>query len=289
MRLTRRETLRLVGGGLAAVALGPRPVRAAAKGARFKVGVTDWNLKLENKPEALALARRLGFDGVQVSLGKGADRLPLSDPALQRIYLDESRRLGLPLASVCLEILHVNGLKNDPLARKWVLDSIPIARALGVTVVLLPFFGKQALQSHAEMDHVGDVLRDVAPEAEKAGVVLGLEDTISARDNVRIMERSKSPAVLTYYDVGNSTRNGFDVVEEIRWLGASRICEMHLKDNPHYLGQGKVDFPAVVDALDEIGFRQWAQLETDSPAGVEPDMARNLAYIRGVMARRSAG
>jgi sugar phosphate isomerase/epimerase len=287
MRLTRRETLRLVGGGLAAVALGPRPVRAAAKGARFKVGVTDWNLKLENKPEALALARRLGFDGVQVSLGKGADRLPLSDPALQRIYLDESRRLGLPLASVCLEILHVNGLKNDPLARKWVLDSIPIARALGVTVVLLPFFGKQALQSHAEMDHVGDVLRDVAPEAEKAGVVLGLEDTISARDNVRIMERSKSPAVLTYYDVGNSTRNGFDVVEEIRWLGASRICEMHLKDNPHYLGQGKVDFPAVVDALDEIGFEKWAQLETDSPTGVEPDMARNLAYIRGVMASRS--
>ena len=188
---------------------------------------------------------------------------------------------------MCLEILHVNGLKNDPLARRWVADAIPIARALGVKVILLPFFGKQALQTPAEMDHVGDVLRDVAPEAEKAGVVLGLEDTISARDNVRIMERSKSPAVLTYYDVGNSTRNGFDVVKEIRWLGAARICEVHLKDNPHYLGQGTIDFPAVVDALADIGFRQWAQLETDCPTGsVEKDMAVNLAYIRGVMARR---
>jgi sugar phosphate isomerase/epimerase len=145
------------------------------------------------------------------------------------------------------------------------------------------------LETPEEMDRVGDVLREIAPQAEKAGVILGLEDTISARDNVRIMERTKSPAVLTYYDVGNSTKGGFHVVDEIRWLGADRICEVHLKDNPHYLGQGTIDFPAVVDALADIGFRQWAQLETNCPSGsVEKDMATNLAYIRGVMARRNA-
>jgi len=77
-------------------------------------------------------------------------------------------------------------------------------------------------------------------------------------------------------------------VEEIRWLGADRICEVHLKDNPHYLGQGKIDFPAVVDALAGIGFAQWAELETECPSGsVEKDMATNLTYIRGVM--RAAG
>lgn len=285
MRISRRDSLRLFGGGLLAAGLAPRAV--AAKGAaRFKVGVTDWNLKMENDPGAIALAKRLGFDGVQVSLGKGTDRLPMSDPALQRKYLDESRRVGLPLASVCLEILHVNGLKDDPLGQRWVADAIPIARALGVTVILLPFFGKRALLTPAEMDRVGDVLREVAPAAEKAGVVLGLENTISARDNARIMDRTQSPAVRTYYDVGNSTRNGFDVVEEIRWLGGDRICEVHLKDNPHYMGQGTIDFPAVVRALADIGFHQWAQLETECPSGsVADDMARNLAYIRGVMAR----
>jgi len=281
MRISRRDSLRLTG---AAAAMALLPSAARGSSPRFKVGVTDWNLKLENKPAAIALAKRVGFDGVQVSLGKGADRLPLADPALQQAYLAESRRVGLPIASVCLEILHVNGLKNDPLARRWVADSIPIARALGVKVVLLPFFGKQALQTAAEMDAVGDALRELAPLAEKAGIVLGLEDTISARDNVRIMERSQSPAVLTYYDVGNSTRNGFDVVEEIRWLGAARICEVHLKDNPHFLGKGTIDFPAVMAALADVGFTRWAQLETDSPSGsVENDMATNLAYIRGLM------
>jgi sugar phosphate isomerase/epimerase len=291
MSLTRRESLRLFGGGVAAAALWRRPrllAYATSKGADFKVGVTDWNLRLEAKPEAVALARRLGFDGVQVSIGKGTERLPLSDPALQKTYLDESKRVGLPLASVCLEILHKNYLKSDPLGARWVSDSIPIARALGVKVILLPFFGKGALETEAEKDRVGDVLREIAPQAEKAGVILGLEDTISARDNVRIMERTKSPAVLTYYDVGNSTKGGFDVVEEIRWLGADRICEVHLKDNPHYLGKGSIDFPAVVDALADIGFKQWAQLETSCPTdSVENDMATNLAYIRGVMKRRN--
>ena len=289
MTLTRRESLRLVGGGAAAAALWSSPLRRAAageRGPRFKVGVTDWNLELEGKPEAVALAKRLGFDGVQVSIGKGTEKLPLSDPALQATYLAESKRVGLPLASLCLEVLHRNFLKSDPLGARWVADAVPIARALGVKVVLLPFFGKGALETAAERDKVGDVLRDLAPAAEKAGVVLGLEDTISARDNVRIMERAKSPAVLTYYDVGNSTKGGFDVVEEIRWLGADRICEVHLKDNPHYLGQGTIDFPAVVRALAEVGFAQWAELETVCPSGsVEKDMATNLAYIRGVMER----
>src|SRR5690606_18314511 len=199
----------------------------------------------------------------------------------QQAYLDESKRLGFPIASLCLDILHRNYLKNDPLGQRWVAESIPIASALGVKVILLPFFGKGALETRAEMDYVADALREVAPAAEKAGVVLGLEDTISAKDNVYIMERSKSPAVLTYYDVGNSTRQNFNVIEEIRWLGRDRICEMHLKDNPHYLGEGTIDFPGVIRAMADIGFSEWAHLETENPSkSVEADMRRNLAFIR---------
>lgn len=289
MPVTRREFIGWGTAGLAGATLtrlGSTAVRAAGA-ARFKVGVTDWNLQLEGKVEAIALAKRIGFDGVQVSIGKGEDKLPLADPALQKAYLDESKRVGLPIASLCLEVLHRNWLKSDPLGKRWVADSIPIAKAMGVGVVLLPFFGKGALTTSAEMDYVGDALRDIAPAAEKAGVILGLEDTISAKDNARIMERAKSRAVLTYYDVGNSTKGGFDVVEEIRWLGKDRICEVHLKDNPHFLGEGPINFPAVVAALSDIGFAEWAELETDCPTkDVPADMTRNLKFIRGLMAAR---
>jgi sugar phosphate isomerase/epimerase len=162
---------------------------------------------------------------------------------------------------------------------------VRLTKDLGAKVMLLPFFGKGALQTREEQDYVGDVLRELAPHAEKAGITLGLEDTISAEDNVRIMERSRSKAVKTYYDIGNSTRNGFDVAREIEWLGSKRICQLHFKDNPGYLGEGKIDFPAVLQAVSRIGFEGFANLETDSPSKqVEPDMKRNLAYVRKVMA-----
>ena len=285
---TRREFLAMGAGASLALALPGLQAFAAPASVKFKIGVTDWNLKQEGKLEAVALAKNLGFDGVQVSIGKGTDSLPLADKALQKAYLKESKRVGLPVESLCLEVLHRNVLKSDPLGPRWVADSVDIAKAMDVRVVLLPFFGKGALTNTDEMDKVGDILKEIAPAAESAGVILGLEDTVSARDNVRIMERTKSPAVLTYYDVGNSTNNGFKVLEEIRWLGHDRICEVHLKDNPHYLGEGKIDFEAVIDALADIGFDHWTQLETDSPVSVDQDMRRNLAYIRRLIAARNA-
>ena len=96
------------------------------------------------------------------------------------------------------------------------------------------------------------------------------------------MDRARSKNVLVYYDVGNSTNNGFDVVKEIRWLGKDRICQIHLKDNPNYMGEGKIEFAAVVKAIRDIGFTEFANLETDTLPGstVEADMKRNLTFIR---------
>ena len=187
----------------------------------LKIGVTDWNLQQTGKFEAVALAKRLGFDGVEVSLGrKPVDgKLPLDNSETQARYLDEAKKHKLHLAGTCLDILHVNYLKNAKLGQEWVAHGIQITRKLDARVMLLPFFGKGALTNHQEMDYVGDALKDLAPLAEKAGIILGLENTISAEDNVRIMDRVRSKALLVYYDVGNSTLGGFDVVKEIRWLG----------------------------------------------------------------------
>ena len=260
-------------------------VRAAS--AKIPIGITDWNLRLSANPEAIPLAARLGFDGIQISCGRRLvdDKMPLDNPEVIARCLALSRQHKIPLIGTCADRLHDNGLKSDPLAVRWVRDSIRLTHSVGTHVLLLPFFGKWALETRQEMEYVGDALRDLAPEAEKADVMLGLENTISAEDNVRIMDRARSKNVLVYYDVGNSTNNGFDVVKEIRWLGKQRICQIHLKDNPNYLGQGKIQFVPIIAALREIGYNGYAVLETDSksPATLEGDMKRNLSYIRGVL------
>jgi L-ribulose-5-phosphate 3-epimerase len=274
--MTRRRLL--------AAALAAPLVRAAA--AKIPIGITDWNLRLAANPEAIPLAAQLGFDGIQISCGRRLvdDKMPLDNPEVIARCLALSKRHKIPIVGTCADRLHDNGLKSDPLAVRWVRDSIRLTRAVGTRVLLLPFFGKWALQTRQEMEYTGDALRDLASEAEKADVILGLENTISAEDNVRIMDRARSKNVLVYYDVGNSTNNGFDVLQEIRWLGKDRICQIHLKDNPNYLGQGKIQFVPIMAAIREIGFTGYAVLETDSKsaATLEGDMRRNLGYVRGL-------
>lgn len=273
--MTRRSLL----AGLAAV-------RFARGAAPYKVGITDWNLRLTVKPEAVGVAARLGFDGVQISCGRqiADNKMPLDDAALIARYIALAKEHGIAIDGTCADRLHDNGLKSDPLAVKWVSDAIRLTKAVGTKVVLLPFFGKWALETREEKERTGDALRELGRDAEKAGVILGIEDTISAEDNVRIMERSRSSAVKVYYDVGNSTNNGFDVVKEIEWLGKDRICQIHLKDKG-MLGEGQIPFPSVFAAIRKIGFDGYANLETGvrSPATLEADQKKNLEFVRASM------
>ncbi|HEV3200906.1 MAG TPA: sugar phosphate isomerase/epimerase family protein [Bryobacteraceae bacterium] len=261
--------------------------RIAGAARTLTIGVTDWNLRLGANPDALPLAARIGFEGIQISFGRRLvnDKLPVDDPEIISRYLSLSSEHKIPINGTCVDKLHDNGLKSDRLAIRWVLDSIRLTSALKTKVLLLPFFGKWAIQDQDEGNRVGDALREIAPEAERAGVILGIEDTISAENNVRIMDRAKSRNVSVYYDIGNSTQAGFDVVKEIRWLGKERICQFHLKDNPHYLGEGAISLPRVIEAIRDIQFTGAANLETDTHEGstVEADMRKNLAYIRQVM------
>lgn len=251
-------------------------------------GVPDWSLQLGANPDAVALAARIGFEGLQVSFGRKLvnDKMPLDQPGVAEHYRSLAKENNILICGTCVDRLHDNGLKSDKLAVKWVADSIRLTKAFDTKVLLLPFFGKWALQNDAEKEYVGDALRELGPEAEKAGVVLGLENTISAEDNVRIMERSKSKAVKVYYDVGNSTQNGFDPVKEIRWLGKERVCQFHLKDNPHFLGEGDIDFVPIIHTIRDEGFTGFANLETDAHSdAVEADMRRNLLFIKDVLKR----
>ncbi|HMF78193.1 MAG TPA: sugar phosphate isomerase/epimerase family protein [Bryobacteraceae bacterium] len=269
---------------LGAAALAAPVLRGARQ--KLRIGVTDWTMKMGADPQAVPLAARLSFQGVQVSFGRKVvdGKLPVDNPDTIARYLQLSKESGIPIDGTCVDKLHDNGLKSDKLALKWVADSIRLTHALRTKVLLLPFFGPWALKTQAEMDYTGDALRELAPEAEKADVILGLEDTISAADNVRIMERARSKNVLVYYDVGNSNEVGFDVVKEIRWLGKSRICQFHFKDNPNYLGEGTIPFDRVMHTIRDMGYSGYANLETDThPGMLEADLRRNLVFIRNIV------
>lgn len=255
--------------------------------AKLKIGVTDWNLRKGASPDAVGLAASLGFEGVEVSFGrKDADgHLPVDQAETLARYKEEFSKHKIGIAGTCVDRLHVNCLMNDPLAQKWVADSIRLTQELGAKVLLLPFFGKCEMKSRADMDGTAAALKDLVKEAERAGIALGLENTIAAEDSVRIIDHVGSGALKVYYDAGNAVRWGHDPFKEIPWLGGARICQFHIKDNPHYLGAGQIAWDKLLGVIAALDFTGYANLETDCPSNsVEADMRRNLGYVRKTLA-----
>jgi L-ribulose-5-phosphate 3-epimerase len=276
-RLTRRTMI------AASLAL---PAALPAAPPKIRLGVTDWNLRKGADAGSVALAASIGFEGVEISFGRKSDdgRLVVDRPESIAAYKAAFQTHKIGIAGTCVDRLHTNCLKNDAEARKWIRDSIRLTREFGAKVLLLPFFGNCELKTREEMDATAAALKELAREAAANGVVLGLEDTVSAENNARILDQVGSPGLKVYYDPGNAINWGHDPYKELRWLGAERICQIHIKDNPHYLGAGRLRWPELLQIIAEIGFEGWANLETSAPSGdVEADMRRNLAYIRSEM------
>lgn len=250
---------------------------------RLKIGICSWSLGGKD-PGLFELARRIGFEGVQLDLGRLADNASLRRAEIRRPYQAAARAASIAIPSTGIVSYNQLPLKSEPKAAIWLADAIEATRDLGARVHMLCFFSKGELSEERpeEITRLVELLHEAAPRAEKAGVVLGIENTLPARANLAILERVNSPAVQIWYDVGNTFGKGYDVPGEIRML-AGRICEFHVKDNPHLLGEGKLPFAEVAKAIRDIDYRGWLMLETVSPSkDIEADARRNLAFARHV-------
>jgi sugar phosphate isomerase/epimerase len=274
----------------AAVGLGSRlsPLLGAAARRRFRIGACDWSIGKMCEPAAFELAREIGLDGVQVSLGTEKNGMHLRQAEVQKAYREAAKATGLEVGSLAIGEMNNIPYKSDPRTIEWVSDSIDVCRAMGCRVVLLAFFYHGDLKGDAA--GTGEVVRrlkEVAPKAEKAGVVLGIESWLSAEEHEDIIQRVGSSAVQVYYDVANSEKMGYDIYAEIHRLGKQKlICEFHAKENGSLLGQGKIDFKKVREAMDEIGFSGWVQIEGAVPkdAAILPSYQANLRFLREMLA-----
>lgn len=287
LRLTRRQMLRRSTQAVVGLALASAygPLLAGPGERRFKIGACDWSLGKRGDPAAFEVAKAIGLDGVQVSLGTAADDMRLRKAEVQEQYRAAARTAGLEIASLAIGELNEVPYKSDPRTVAWVTDSVEVCVALGVRVVLLAFFGKGDLRDDpAGVDEVVRRLKVVAPKAEKAGVLLGIESWLSAEQHLDILERVGAKAVKVYYDVCNANDRGYDIYREIRLLG-DRICEVHAKENGALLGQGKVDFAKVRAALDDIHYTGWVQIEGAVPPGkpLLESYQVNNKFLRGVL------
>lgn len=284
--INRRTALRYVLGTAGIAALGqPAWADKQVIQPRFRIGACDWSIGPAGSIGAFAIAKQIGLEGVQVSLNTAADLEHLRKPDVQRAYIEAARSAGVGFSGLAIGLLNQIPYKSDPRTDAWVQDSVDVANALGVKNVLLAFFSENDLRhDKAGQQVVIEKLKAVAPKAERAGVVLGIESWLSAPDHLAIIEAVGSRAVKVYYDVCNSTVEGYDIFQEMRDLGSEQICEIHLKENGFLLGQGKIDLKRVRQTLDAINYTGWLQIEGAVPPGQQilPSYITNNQTVRSL-------
>ena len=224
-----------------------------------------------------------GIRGVELQVTAG--RRNLRDWDVVRQYKRDSNRWDIRIPS--LAGIWDKGVNiSSPKAVESLQLTIRAAEMLGSGVILAAFFKEDAPDVNREESYspVVNNLRKVAGAAADAGVVVGLENSLSPADNAKLVDLVGHPAVRVYYDLYNMATfgHGPEAVPGVKLLGRERICAVHVKNGDKLIEQpGPIDWPAAFAAFNEIGYDGWFTYETahKSVAACLADTARNNAFL----------
>lgn len=237
-----------------------------------KIEMVNEGETLEDK---FRLLKELGFDGVELPSPNG---WTVEEVVAAR---DAS---GLPIHGVvCSE--HWGSPLNHPdekVRAKCVAairEAISDAKAYGASSVLVvPAVVNKGMSYDDAWRLSRESLLQVIPDAEAAGIDIAFENVwnnflLSPREAAEYVDSFESDRVGWYFDVGNLVAYGWPE-QWIRILGP-RIKKVDIKEYSRQkldkegrwagfgvkLHDGDCDWPAVMKALDEIGYQGWITAE----------------------------
>ncbi|HCL92095.1 MAG TPA: sugar phosphate isomerase/epimerase family protein [Candidatus Paceibacterota bacterium] len=295
--MQRREFLKTGAGALALAALAPHvlaeagnPSGAAAVKRPLKRGIMWATVGVKGTVlEKMKAIKEAGFDGVEMMSHMDADEVLRARDAT-----------GLLIPSVCGRDHWGKPLTHpDPKVRAEGVEALKQtlrdAKRYGASSVLLvPGVVSKEVAYNEAYERSQAEIRKALPLAQELGVSIAIENVwnhflLSPLEAARYVDEFNSPAVGWQFDVGNILNYGWPE-QWIRILGP-RIKVIHIKefsrkrrDNEGLwkgfevkLLEGDNNWPAVMKAVDEIGYRGWAITEQgggDSPEGLKDLVVR---------------
>jgi sugar phosphate isomerase/epimerase len=260
---------------------------------RYKIGVCDWMMLKRQKLGAFPLAKDVGADGVEVDMGSLGQRESfenaLADPAVRKQFMDAARQNHLEICSLAMSAFYAQSFGDRPTVPQMLGDCIEMMKAMAVKVAFLPLGVRGDLVNYPQLrPAIVERLKSIAPVAEKAGVVIGLETALDAANEVKLLEEIASPAIRIYFNFENAIQGKRDLHAEIRTLGKDRICQIHCTDQDGVLLQDnpRIDMAKVKQTLDEMNWSGWLVIERSRDArdsrNVRRNFGANARYLKSV-------
>ena len=257
-------------------------------------------------PEVFALAKQLGFDGVELDWREieqihGGTLSPEDRPR----WLAAAQENGVPISGVAAHFLNAGGIasadeKVQQRALWEIREGLQLCRDLEAEALLVPFFGAAEMQSDDDKRRLVENLKTLAPDAEATGVVLAIEHTLRGDEAARILDEVNSPFVGDYWDMANCMSLGYDPLEEIAMLG-KHVARVHAKEfekarvtgprtpgsypglNTVPFGSGDVPVREVLAALKSAVYTGYVTLETGAFGDRAQSAKAALAVLKAAL------
>ena len=285
--MKRRTFLKSSASAAAAVAFLPRAFAAPKRALRKAIMYSTIGVK-GSVLEKFRAMKAAGFEGVEPMGGMNRDEV-----------IAAFKETGLQAASVCCHTHWVKPLSApDEATRKIGFDglvhSLHDAQAYGATSVLLvPGVARNGVSYQQCFERSISEIKKAIPVARDTGVKIAIENVgndfiMSPEQAVEYLDAIGSEWVGWHFDIGNAGRVG----PAEKWIQAlgKRILKIHVKDfsakpaDPAAKGSarpklldGDTNWPAVMKALDDVGYTGWGISEQPGNQAADVDTARDLA------------
>lgn len=264
-----------------------------AQTARYKVGLIDLMLLKRQKLGAITLTQQIGADGLELDMG-GLGKRPtfenqLANDSIRQIFMDKAKELKLEICSLAMTGYYAQSFCGREEYQQSIRDCIKTMKAMSVKVAFLPLGVQCDLKKDPSIrDSVVSRLKVAGKMAEEAGVVIGIETALSAKEEVALLKEIGSPAIQIYFNFSNPLKEGRDLYKELKILGKNRICMIHAtnKDGVWLEKDPEIDMLKVKRTLDKMKWSGWLIIErsrdASKPKDVKGNYSANTAYLKKI-------
>ncbi len=253
----------------------------------MKKGISIWSFPAMSLNDSFALAKKAGFEGVEVALDENNGEITLNSTEKELLEIKkQAENNGIELYSVASGLYWSYFLNDDDekvriKARDIVKKQLECASVLGCeTILVIPGCVNAEFAAPGKIvDYETSFYRSlesiniVKEYAEKYKVSIGLENVwnkflLSPMEMRTFIDEISSDWVGSYLDIGNTLVFGYPE----HWITIlnKRIKKVHFKDYRTEAGDlcgfvdllaGDVNYPAVVELLGKVGYDGWVTAE----------------------------
>lgn len=268
-------------------------VEKAQQNQHYKIGLIDLMLLKRQKLGAITLTSQLKADGVEVDMG-GLGTRPTFDNQLltdsvRNLFLQTAKENKVEIFSLAMTGYYAQSFCGRTEYKQSIADCIRTMQLMNVKTAFLPLGVQCDLRKKPEVrDSVVARLKVAGKMAEAAGVVIGIETALSAREEVQLLKEIGSPAIKIYFNFSNPLKEGRDLISELKILGKDRICMIHAtnKDSVWLENDPQIDLYKVKKCLDELGWSGWLVIERSrdakKPSDTKFNYGANTMYLKKV-------